>query len=65
MSGYRGAPPCDRRALAALIARVSLLAVEYPAVAELDLNPVLVLPEGQGVRIADVRILRAGMPTAA
>ena len=57
LAGCRGAPPRDRRALAGLIARVSLLAVEYPEIAELDLNPVLVLPEGQGVRIADVRIM--------
>jgi len=57
LSGFRGSPPRDRQALAALIARVSLLAVEYPDIAELDLNPVLALPAGQGVRIADVRIL--------
>ena len=57
LGGYRGSPPRDRRALAALIARVSLLAVEYPDIAELDLNPVLVLPEGRGARIVDVRIL--------
>jgi acetyltransferase len=56
LAGFRGAPPRDRRALAALIARLSLLALEYPDIGELDLNPVLVLPEGQGVRIADVRI---------
>jgi acyl-CoA synthetase (NDP forming) len=58
LAGFRGAPPRDRRALAALIARVSRLALEYPEITELDLNPVLVLPEDQGVRIADVRILR-------
>jgi acetyltransferase len=57
LAGYRGSPPRDRRALAALIARVSLLALEYPDIAELDLNPVMVLPAAQGVRIADVRIL--------
>jgi acyl-CoA synthetase (NDP forming) len=57
LAGFRGAPPRDCRALAALIARVSHLALEYPEIAELDLNPVLVLPEGQGVRIADVRLL--------
>ena len=58
LSGYRGAPPRDLAALAALIARLSRLAMEYPGIAELDLNPVLVLPASQGVRIADVRILR-------
>ncbi len=59
LAGYRGSPPRDRRALARLIARVSLLAVEYPGIAELDLNPVLVLPEGRGVRIADARLFTA------
>jgi acetyltransferase len=58
LAGFRGSPPRDRRTLAALIARVSRLALEFPEIAELDLNPVLVLPDGQGVRIADVRILR-------
>jgi acetyltransferase len=62
LEGYRGSPPRDRQALAALIARVSRLALEYPEIAELDLNPILVLPEGRGVRIADVRILPAGLP---
>ncbi len=65
LAGYRGSPPRDRRALAALIARVSLLAVEYPDIAELDLNPVLVLPEGRGLRIADVRLLTSPGPTGA
>jgi acyl-CoA synthetase (NDP forming) len=59
LAGFRGTPPRDRRALASLLARVSALAVEYPEIAELDLNPVLVLPEGQGAWIADVRLLRA------
>jgi acetyltransferase len=59
LSGYRGSPPRDRRALAALIARISVLAFEYPEISELDLNPVLVLPQGQGARIVDVRILRS------
>jgi hypothetical protein len=34
LSGYRGAPPRDRAALAALIARVSRLALEYPGIAD-------------------------------
>jgi acyl-CoA synthetase (NDP forming) len=58
LAGFRGSPARDRQALAALIARVSLLALEFPEIAELDLNPVLLLPERRGVRIADVRLLR-------
>ena len=43
--GYRG-PPSDASALADLLHRLSRLADELPDVAELDLNPVIGLPEG-------------------
>jgi len=62
LSGIRGSAPRDTRALAGLIARISLLAVEHPEIAELDLNPVSVLPEGQGALIVDVRIITAPVP---
>src|SRR5438046_8807685 len=44
--GFRGAPPADAEALVGLVHRLSLLAVELPEVAELDLNPVLALADG-------------------
>jgi hypothetical protein len=43
--GFRGAPPADAAALTALVHRLSLLAVDLPEVAELDLNPVIALPD--------------------
>ncbi|MDX6481081.1 MAG: hypothetical protein QOG85_1591 [Gaiellaceae bacterium] len=45
VSGFRGAPPADEAALVDLLLRLSLLAEELPEVAELDLNPVLALPD--------------------
>jgi acetate---CoA ligase (ADP-forming) len=45
VAGFRGAPPADEAALVDLLLRLSLLAEELPEVAELDLNPVLALPE--------------------
>jgi acyl-CoA synthetase (NDP forming) len=58
VAGFRGAPPADEEALVDLLLRLSLLADGVPEVAELDLNPVLALPDGcfavdARVRIAD------------
>ncbi|MGF7174754.1 acetate--CoA ligase family protein [Azospirillum doebereinerae] len=53
LKGARGRPPLDVRALAEAVATVSRLAAACPALAELDLNPVLVRAEGQGVVVLD------------
>jgi acetate---CoA ligase (ADP-forming) len=45
VAGFRGAPPADDGALVDLLLRLSLLAEDLPEVAELDLNPVLALPD--------------------
>jgi acyl-CoA synthetase (NDP forming) len=44
--GYRGATPADSAALTDLVHRLSRLGLELPAVAELDLNPVLAMSSG-------------------
>ena len=54
--GFRGAPPADADALVALVHRLSLLAVDLPEVAELDLNPVLALASGCVAVDARVRL---------
>ena len=56
LEGYRGAPPGDRDALVALVQRVSALATVVPELLELDLNPVKVLPPGQGAVVVDGRM---------
>jgi acetate---CoA ligase (ADP-forming) len=56
LDGYRGRPPADVDALAEVLLRVSRLAEEIPDIVELDLNPVMVLPAGQGCRIVDARV---------
>ena len=61
VAGFRGAPAADADALEQLLLRISLLVDEYPAVAELDLNPVLALPDG--CVAVDARI-RIGAPSA-
>ena len=58
VSGFRGSPPADEDALVELLHRLSRLAHEIPAVAELDLNPVLALQEGCVAVDARVRVAR-------
>jgi acyl-CoA synthetase (NDP forming) len=58
VAGFRGAPAADRPALADLLHRLSRLGEDLPAVAELDLNPVLALPEGCVAVDARVRVQR-------
>jgi acyl-CoA synthetase (NDP forming)/GNAT superfamily N-acetyltransferase len=55
LEGYRGRPPADIAALKEILLRLSLLAQAIPEVRELDLNPVIVLPAGQGCGIVDAR----------
>lgn len=57
LQGVRGEKPGDLAALAEVIERVSQLAVELPEVAELDINPLIVRPEGSGVVAVDARVV--------
>jgi acyl-CoA synthetase (NDP forming) len=56
LSGFRGAPPADRQAVAELVLRVARLAEDLPEVAELDLNPVIALPDGCVAVDARIRV---------
>jgi acyl-CoA synthetase (NDP forming) len=58
VAGFRGGPPSDVSALADLLHRLSRLADELHAVAELDLNPVIGLPSGCAAVDARVRVAR-------
>jgi acetyltransferase len=60
LNGFRGAPPADVAALAALVAQVSTLAASLGEhLAELELNPVIVHAEGEGVTIVDALVVPA------
>jgi acetyltransferase len=55
--GYRGSKPSDVPALQNLLLRVSAMVEDIPEIAELDLNPVNVMPKGKGYRVIDARIM--------
>jgi acetyltransferase len=59
LNGFRGAAMTDVAALSQLIAQVSALAADArDEIAEIELNPVLVHPVGQGVTIVDALVVR-------
>lgn len=67
LEGYRGAPPADVDALQDLVARLGRLAEDVPQIAEIDLNPVLVGPDGCAlvdvkVRLESSPLVDAGIP---
>ena len=57
LAGYRGSPRLDVPALAALIGQVGALLASEPNIAEIDLNPVILYPEGDGVVALDALML--------
>ena len=57
LDGVRGAPPVRFDALEETLLRVSQLVVDFPEIAELDVNPVLAFDTG--VQAVDARVLLA------
>ncbi len=61
LEGYRGAPPGDVEALIDAVMAVAALAAARPArLVELDINPLLVMPRGEGVVVADCMMTMTG-----
>jgi len=56
--GFRGAPAADRVAIAGVIRRVGQLALDFPSIAELDVNPLLLTTDGVVAVDARVRLAR-------
>jgi acetyltransferase len=54
LKGFRGSAPADVDALADVLLQVSQMAAQLEGtLSELDINPLMVMPEGQGVRAVD------------
>jgi acyl-CoA synthetase (NDP forming) len=59
LNGFRGAPKADVPALAHLIAQISQLSAGLKDdIAEIEINPVLVHPAGEGVTVVDALVVR-------
>ncbi len=57
LNGYRGSPPLDVPALADLIARLGQVLDSDASIREIDLNPVIAYPAGQGLMALDALML--------
>ncbi|MDR3710689.1 MAG: acetate--CoA ligase family protein [Capsulimonadaceae bacterium] len=54
---FRGTPPADKEAIYDAIERLSQLVVDFPNIKEMDINPMLVYPAGEGAAVVDARII--------
>ena len=57
LKGYRGSPPLDVPALADLIVQIGRVMAGNPSIREIDLNPVIIHPAGEGVVALDALML--------
>lgn len=57
LNGVRGFKAADKKALTECVLRLAQLVKDFPIIKEADLNPVLVLESGKGVKILDARII--------
>ena len=62
LQGVRGEPARDVTALQDALLRLAQLVSDSDRIQEIDLNPVIVLPEGKGYRAVDARIVLAPAP---
>ena len=57
LEGARGKPPVDKDALVDTLLRIGQLVVEFPEIAELDINPYTVYEQGRGGLAIDMRLV--------
>jgi len=65
LKGVRGMPPSDTDAIKDCLLRLSQMVASHPEIAELDINPLIVYPEGEGCVVADSRIRLTADPVSA
>ena len=59
LRGFRGSPALDVEAVAQIIATLGRVLLAEPSIREIDLNPVIVYPEGKGAVALDALMLTA------
>jgi hypothetical protein len=59
LRGFRGSPALDVMAVAQIISRLAALLRAEPEIREVDLNPVIVYPDGEGAIALDALLVVA------
>lgn len=57
LDGVRGQPAVDKDAIVDTLLRMGQLVQDFPEIVELDINPLVVYPEGQGAIAIDMRLI--------
>ncbi len=57
LDGVRGQPPIDKTAIVDTLLRISQLVQDFPEVIEMDINPLMVYPQGEGALALDMRLV--------
>jgi succinyl-CoA synthetase beta subunit len=57
LTGFRGQPVADLDAVVEVILRLGQLALDFPQIAEAEVNPLVVFPEGHGALALDGRVI--------
>ncbi|MHB8984512.1 MAG: acetate--CoA ligase family protein [Eubacteriales bacterium] len=57
LAGMRGRAPADEEAVADVLLKLSRLALDFPEISELDINPLFVYEKGDGAVAADALIV--------
>jgi acetyltransferase len=57
LDGVRGKPAMDKEAIVETLLRVGQLVMDFPEIAEMDINPLIVYPQGQGAIAIDMRFV--------
>ncbi|WP_135605973.1 acetate--CoA ligase alpha subunit [Methanococcoides sp. NM1] len=60
LTGVRGESPSDLNSIVDTLCKVSQLVMDFPEILEFDINPLMVLPEGQGCVAMDIRLTLGG-----
>lgn len=56
LAGFRGSPPADRAAVVDAILHLAQIALDFPQITEIEINPLIVMQAGEGVRAVDARV---------
>ncbi|WP_440953427.1 acetate--CoA ligase alpha subunit [Methanococcoides sp. FTZ1] len=60
LTGVRGESPSDLGSIVETLCRVSQLVIDFPEILEFEINPLMVMPDGQGCVAMDIRLTLGG-----